>query len=133
MSFSNDLASFEAKTQENMIKVIRYSAFDLFSSIVFQTPVDKGVLRNNWYAEVNTPSAETTSKAAPVGTATVGRINDVLKKVDLEDIIYLTNNLPYSVPIEYDGHSAKAPDGMVRVNTARWQSIVEANVRKYNK
>lgn len=133
MSFSKDLQSFQAKTEQSMYKVIRYSAFDLFSSIVFQTPVDKGVLRNNWYAEIGNPSDAVTEKAAPVGDATVGRINDVLKRVKLEDIIYLTNNLPYSVPIEFDGHSAKAPEGMVRINTARWEEIVEANVRKYNK
>lgn len=133
MSFEGQLAAFAAKTEVKMKKVIRMSAFDLFSSIVLDTPVDKGVLRNNWFAAIDEPSLETTDHAAPVGSATISRINEVLKNVDLKDVIYLSNNLAYAIPIEFDGHSGKAADGMVRVNTVRWESIVSNNVRKYNK
>jgi len=42
--------------------------------------------------------------------------------------VYLLNNLPYSVPLEY-GHSKKAPQGMVRMTLARFQQIVDDVVR----
>lgn len=131
--FGWDVAFFAAKTVDKMNKVIRMSAYDLFSAIVLETPVDKGVLRNNWFASIGEPSLETTKHGAPTGAATNNRINEVLKRVKLDDIIYLSNNLAYAMPIEFDGHSGKAPNGMVRVNTVRWETIVANNVRKFNK
>lgn len=133
MSFQKQLASFSAKTIAKTQNIIRYSAFDLFASVVYDTPVDKGVLRNNWFAQVGTPSVETTGRAAPVGKATADRIKAVINGAQLDDAVWLTNNMPYAVPIEFDGHSAKAAEGMVRINTVRWQAIVDANVRKFNK
>jgi len=131
--FGWDVAFFTAKTVDKMNKVIRMSAYDLFSAIVLETPVDKGVLRNNWFATIGSHSTETTKRGAPTGAATNNSINEVLKRVKLDDIIYLSNNLAYAIPIEYDGHSGKAPNGMVRVNTVRWETIVANNVRKFNK
>ena len=74
MSFASDLAKFHQKTQNRMIKVLRMSCFDLFGAIVLDTPVDKGVLRNNWYVEFNLPSTDTNSKGDTVGSATLRRI-----------------------------------------------------------
>lgn len=133
MSFSRDIIFFTAKTVDKMNKVIRMSAYDLFSSIVLETPVDKGVLRNNWFASIGSRSTESTNFGAPTGAATNNRINEVLKNVKLDDLIYLSNNLAYALPIEFDGHSGKAPHGMVRVNTVRWETIVANNVRRFNK
>ena len=130
MSFSNDLQVFNKRTLKKAELVKRKSALDLFSAIVLETPVDKGVLRNNWFAAIGSPSAETTRHAAPSGNATVGRIKSAIANADLEQDILLTNNLPYAVPIEFDGHSQKARQGMVRVNTLRWDDIVAVNIRK---
>ncbi|MBG89596.1 MAG: hypothetical protein CMO80_22235 [Verrucomicrobiales bacterium] len=133
MSFGWDITFFTAKTIDKMNKVIRMSAYDLFASIVLETPVDKGVLRNNWFASIDARSGETTTEKDPSGAATTNRINEVLKNVKLDDLIYLSNNLAYALPIEFDGHSGKAPHGMVRVNTVRWETIVANNVRRFNK
>ena len=62
MSFGDDLGKFSAKTKSIGEQVLRQSAFDLFSSIVRQTPVDKGVLRNNWFATIGRPSTEATDE-----------------------------------------------------------------------
>jgi hypothetical protein len=41
-----------------------------------------------------------------------------LKNIGVGSVTYMTNNLPYAIPIEY-GHSKQSPAGMVRINVAR--------------
>jgi hypothetical protein len=133
MSFSGDLQSFRDRTIEKYIKVKRQSAFDLFSAIVLETPVDKGVLRNNWFASIGTGSTETTDTGDESGASTIQKIRSVLDGTELVKDVFLSNNLPYAVPIEFDGISGKAPEGMVRVNVLRWNQIVRANARKVSR
>ncbi|ANO57511.1 hypothetical protein [Vibrio phage vB_VhaS-tm] len=134
MSFADDLEKFKQKALENHVKVKRASSFDLFSAIIMGTPVDKGVLRNNWFVEMGPlGSTETTTYPAPVGTATINRTKVRLQETTADEDITFVNNLPYAIPIEFDGHSGKAEQGMVRVNTARWDYIVGLNARKFNK
>lgn len=130
MSFSRQLQEFRKKTLERYVRVKRLSAFDLFAAVVMETPVDKGVLRNNWFADIGNGSDETTEEGDKGGQGTIQRIKNVLDGVDLARDVFLTNNLPYAKPIEFDGHSGKAPEGMVRVNALRWDQIVKRNVRK---
>jgi hypothetical protein len=130
MSFASDLRAFRKKTMDNYVKIKRLSAFDLFAAIVLETPVDKGVLRNNWFAEIGRGSTETTDGEDPSGQQAIARIRNVLNGTDVAKDIFFTNNLPYAVPIEFDGISGKAPEGMVRINALRWDQIVRANVRK---
>lgn len=131
MSFTSDLEKFHKKTMAVHAKVKRASSLDLFSLVVIGTPVDKGVLRNNWFLAVGNPSGEMIDSSDPSGQIAISRMKSDIDKGDINDDIYLTNNLPYAVPIEFDGHSGKAPDGMVRVNLVRWDSIVKSNTRKF--
>lgn len=129
MAFSDDLERYIAETTEKLTKVKRMSAFDLFSSIVIQTPVLEGVLRNNWYANLGSGSTATTTASSSSAATVTSRIQQELTGTDLVKDIYFTNNLPYAYRIEFDGHSAKAPDGMVRINCLRWDTIVRNNAR----
>lgn len=135
MSFGDDIGQFSINTKAAGDNVLRKSAFDLFSSIVRQTPVDKGVLRNNWFATIGRPSTETSEETDGDSGRQLNdkRVNDeidnVLNAADWSSTVYLTNNIEYSIPIEYDGWSAFAPQGMVRVNTARWETIVKNNIK----
>lgn len=148
MSFSDDLLRFRRKTLEKYRTVKRLSAFDLFSAIVLETPVDKGVLRNNWFAAMGAGSTETTDSEDRSGNSTIQRIKQVLDGTDLSIDIFLTNNLPYAPVVEFGGYpnppeggkgltsggfSRKAPEGMVRINTLRWDQIVKNNVRLVNR
>lgn len=126
-SFSQQLKKFGVTTMDRYSKVRRASALDLFSSIVMDTVVDKGVLKGNWFAQIGSPSYEQSEASDPSGGSTLAQIEQVVSRVDIEETIYLTNNLPYAVPIEYDH-----PDGgMVRINTIRWENIVINNARKF--
>ncbi len=145
MSFTSQLAAFHEKSIDNVTKVKRMSSFDLFSAVVMETPVKKGVLRNNWFAQIGSGSSETTTDGDSSGQQTISRIERTLLATDLVRDIYLTNNMPYAYVVEYGGYpnppeggegytangfSLKAPDGMVRVNALRWDSIVKNNARK---
>lgn len=129
MSFGDELDAFRTTAQRNHIQIKRRAAFVLFSNVIFASPVDLGVFRNNWFASIGSASDETTTHPAPVGTATVNRVNDVLRDTNYLLDTFLTNNLPYAEPLE-NGLSAQAPDGIVRVQTLNWEAIVAEEARK---
>ena len=103
MSFSDDIAKFNKKTEEKSLKIFRAIGFDMFGRIVKRTPVDTGRLRNNW---------------------------QITPKVRLGEKLYITNNLPYAKRIE-DGYSQQAPAGMVKVTIAEFDSIVRKYAKAF--
>ncbi|QDP52362.1 MAG: hypothetical protein Unbinned4162contig1001_62 [Prokaryotic dsDNA virus sp.] len=131
MSFGAQLKKFKVNTMGRYVKVKRQSAFDLFSAIIIETPVDKGVLRNNWNVSFKTPDNSTTDQADK-SNEPIDRVERQLEGVDVINDIFFSNNLPYIIPIEYEGLSGKAKQGVVRVNTVRWPNIVLNNVRNFN-
>lgn len=148
MSFTQDLFKFRKRTMDKYTKVKRLSAFELFAAVVMETPVDKGVLRNNWFASIGRGSTDTTSSSDPSGANTLAKIQAILQGVDLDRDVFLTNNLPYAAVVEFGGYpkspsggagktsggySLKAPEGMVRINSANWEQIVKRNVRKVSR
>lgn len=148
MSFTGDLTRFRRRTMDKYVKVKRLSAFELFAAIVKETPVDKGVLRNNWFADLGKASSKTVDTGDRSGDGTISRIQGVLQGVDLDRDVFLSNNLAYAAVVEFGGYpsppkggegktsggwSLKAPEGMVRINAANWERIVKRNVRKLNR
>ena len=130
MSFSGDIKKFGKAVRDNHVKIKRIAAMDVFSSIIISTPVDKGVLRNNWFVSMGAPYAGIDEAAPESGQEVVNRTRGELSSTSEETDIFFTNNLDYAYRIEFDGWSGKAPEGMVRVNTSRWSSIVKTVTRK---
>jgi len=130
MAFGKQLGKFSKKTLAVATTTKRSASLELFSAIVKETPVDKGVLRNNWFANVGSGSVEVTEEGSESGAPTIAKIKQVVNEVKLEEDLYLTNNLPYASTIEFDGHSKKAKQGMVRVNVARWENLVTRAARR---
>ncbi len=130
MSFASDIGKFNLKVQAEFVEVKKRAAFGLFSAIVMDTPVDKGVLRNNWQMQFNTSADNTLADGDMSGSGVLSRIKANLGNANPVNSIYFTNNLSYARPIEYDGLSGKAPEGMLRVNLARWDQIVKLSIRK---
>lgn len=82
-------------------------ALTLHSKVSLKTPVDTGRARANWFLAEGAPRIATTESVTPEAPpALTGK-----------SVIYLTNSLPYIVPLEY-GHSKQAPVGMLRVSIA---------------
>jgi len=112
----------------------------LFSDIIHSSPVDDGRFRSNWFLSGSSPSSE-------VGgiTSLSSKLADINSGMAiLDDEFTLTNNLPYSEVIEYGGYtynpdsgnttpsgfSKQAPQGVVRVNAARWSKLVNEAARE---
>lgn len=130
MKFSTSIKNFRRKSMDRFVRIKRSASFELFSAVVVTTPVDKGVLINNWYLTVNSPSNETRTNESTSGANSLAQGTGELPKFDIANDIWMTNNLPYAYPIEFDGHSAKARRGMVRVNTVNWNEYIKRAVRR---
>lgn len=88
-------------------------ALELHSNVTGRTPRKTGRASANWFLAEGAPRLDTT-------TATTPEPPPALKG---ESIIYLTNSLPYIVPLEY-GHSQQAPHGMLRIAIAEVQATI---------
>lgn len=83
-----------------------------------------GRLRANWFVTIGTTSTATTDQVDPSGAQAIAAAQAALSSFKAGSDIYIVNNLPYAVPIEY-GHSTKqAPAGVVRVTLAEVDAIV---------
>jgi len=122
-TFKNEIKAFVNLSMQQVDAVRRASILGLFVSIIRATPVDTGRLRANWLTNVGQPGDGSSEATDPTGAAAIARVSQNMG--GLNDVVYFNNNLPYAERIEYDGWSAQAPEGMVRVNVARWQKIVE--------
>lgn len=109
----------EKRIIERLEKVNRKALAALSTSIIVESPVDKGAFIGSWYFQ--TGSAPT--KLGSSGRDSVGEMLVSVNKVDYGQVGWLINNQPYSVKLEY-GHSQKN-SAMVRRNTANWQKFVD--------
>lgn len=78
-------------------------ALGLDRRIVQGTPKDTGRAQANWFVSEGRMRTDTTESVVP----------EARPKLKGETVIFISNSLPYIVPLEY-GHSSQAPQGMVR-------------------
>lgn len=119
MNFSLDVRKAIEGMKGDTEKFVRHVNTALFTSIIQDTPVDTGRAQGNWQATENTPFTGQTGRKGSGGS--ISRADSVLSKGI--GLFYLSNNLPYIVPLEY-GYSGKAPSGMVRRNVARIRQLI---------
>ncbi|MCF5715166.1 hypothetical protein I9H06_16380 [Pseudomonas tremae] len=89
-----------------------------------------GRFRGNWMFGIGAPDGTTTEEIDPSGSKSTARIANGVLEFHAGDVAYITNSLPYAIPLEF-GHSTQAPNGMVRVTLANFQKTVEDVVRKH--
>jgi hypothetical protein len=126
-----DPAKFCNTAIDNIEKVRRIYAFEIFSRVVKRTPVDTGNARSNWLVSVNQPSEEytpptvtkrkmkrgknkgkTVTKITP--HQTLGRTmqaGDLGITFSGDDTIYIQNNTPYIRKLEYGGYGKYDENG----------------------
>jgi len=124
--FNADLKKFGEVTERQASQIFRKVALDLDAAVVLDTPVDEGRARGNWYPSINTPSNEVDEDS--LGAAkSLNRLNGVIGKAKLGQVIWLTNNLPYIIALE-NGHSKQAAEGMVDVNALRFAAAFGGSI-----
>ena len=127
--FTLDIKNFVEKAKKNPETVARQVSFKLFSAVIKGSPVDTGRFRMNWQtAGAVAPSGiiDGTDKG---GAAAIGDAASYIFAASDWNEFTLTNNLPYAERLEY-GWSNQAPSGVVRVNVARFNSLLEEEARK---
>jgi len=109
-SFEADLNKFAIRTELELDTVVRKIALSLYDGITNKTPVDTGRAKGNWNLSVDSMDTSVNPKAR-------GKKRVSLKKGDGNNVIYISNSLPYIGVLE-DGHSKQAPHGMVALTLA---------------
>ena len=128
------------KDKEVELKDVRKTyAFALYSSIVKKTPVDTGRARGNWNISVGHDDTLPKENTVPQFKSV-----EEVPKVEGDESIYISNNLPYITKLEYggypkqpkggkgktiNGYSKQAPEGMVGVTLANNENIFNSAVR----
>lgn len=127
--FTLDIKNFVEKAKKNPETVARQVSFKLFSAVIKASPVDTGRFRMNWQtAGAVTPGGviDGTDKG---GAAAIGDAASYIFAASDWNEFTLTNNLPYAERLEY-GWSNQAPQGFVRVNVARFNTLLEEEAAK---
>lgn len=127
--FTLDIQAFVAKAKKNPETVMRSVSLKLFSAIIKASPVDTGRFRGNWQTTGVTPATGLIAGVDPTGNKAVNSAATFITNAPGWDTFTLTNNLPYAERLEY-GWSKQAPVGMVRVNIARFQQLINEEAAK---
>ena len=129
MSFSTQIAEFGPRAAARINDIRRGVTMKLFSAIILDTPVDEGTLRANWQCTLDAPATGTLERQDKSGRIPIAEAQTVTNASDGDTPVFLTNNLPYAVKIEFEGWShTKAPEGMVRRNVVRFGRLIRVQV-----
>ena len=129
MSFTQQIERFGEHASREIQRVRRGVTIKLFSAVIMDTPVDIGRARANWQLTEGQPAQGVVDATAPSKTGLSVDEAQQIAKTDGDTSLYLTNNLPYIVTLEFDGWSKKAPDGMVRRNVVRFGRLIQVEIQ----
>lgn len=126
MTFAADIGAFAQKAGASLDETVRAVTIELFTGVITSTPVDTGRARGNWQTTTKTPASGEVERLGSMESLAEVHQN----AGGAGSVTYLTNNLPYIIPLE-EGHSEQAaPGAMVRGNFERVTSIVENAARR---
>lgn len=118
-NFSADLEKLgKAMGIDSANEVAVILGLQIQKGITLKTPVDTGRARANWFM----------AEGAAIEASSLEKTPRTYARGDFQGkgaVIFITNSLPYIVPLEY-GHSKQAPAGMVRVTLAEIAAISAA-------
>ena len=116
---TGSMSQIVARANGHVDERIRAATIGIFKGIRKDTPVDTGRARGNWQCTIGAPF---------VGEDANGSDEQILRTIPRRagSVVYLTNNVQYIQPLEY-GHSTKAPNGMVRINVARFEGLLKGS------
>ncbi|EKO7540896.1 HK97 gp10 family phage protein [Salmonella enterica] len=127
--FTLDIQTFVAKAKKNPETVMRAVSLKLFSAIIKSSPVDTGRFRGNWQTTGATQATGLVAGVDPTGNKAVNNASTYIGSAPNWYEFTLTNNLPYAERLEY-GWSKQAPTGMIRVNIARFNTLLNEEAAK---
>lgn len=131
MSFNQQIAKFCSGTRTKLHAMRRGVIIKLFSAVIMDSPVLTGRLRANWNLAEGEPNLATDESLDPTGTASIAEIQAGVLMTNGSKPVFLSNSLPYAYRIEFEGWShTKAPEGMVRKNVTRFNSLMKVEASR---
>ncbi|MCO6551009.1 MAG: hypothetical protein J6580_10070 [Gilliamella sp.] len=128
-NFLSSINAFVDKAKAKNELVVKKASIEILQDIIRMSPVGQpelwqgyatkgyvgGRFRGNWQVTFNVPASVELDRIDPSGMDTLkDGIEQIGRYTYGVQSIYFTNNLPYSVRLEF-GHSKQAPNGIVRV------------------
>lgn len=129
MSFQDDLNRAKVNILNNMAKTVRGGAIQAFNTIIIESPVDTGRFRGNWQCSLNYPVLTTLFDDVKGSISTTENVSAKTQGYTLDDVMYLTNNLPYAEALE-NGHSKQRGSGWVAKTVAVAKLAIQSNLDK---
>jgi hypothetical protein len=109
MGFASSIKAFNKKVTQEVSDSVVEIANELFTEIVKETPVDKGVLINNWYVGKGRGvynGAYDANSANPDGMSSLNQISSLRGYTGFlgrDGAVSLSNSTPYGFRAEYAG------------------------------
>lgn len=127
MSWSKDLKNIIIKNEKLTEKQLRAGLFDAANTVILGSPVGSKSLWQNPNGGPNpyVGGAYRSAHRISINRITTGdngiesqgstmmRLDGELARFKIGETLFMTNPLPYAVPLEF-GHSSQAPDGVYR-------------------
>jgi hypothetical protein len=127
LQFRADLQAFAEKLNVSKQQTVQKVALDLWRGITTRTPVLTGRARANWFLTQGSPSTQVDEYPnAKPGEVPFPPEPDV-SAITGDESVFIINNLPYIESLE-NGHSKKAPNGMVAVTIASEEASIDAGL-----
>lgn len=115
MSWNNPPTNFTLEIIKQSEELLRKAAGETLQGVVSGSPVDTGTFRGNHLVSLNeVDNTFDVSVQDQSGSATIAKGMATILQAKIGDVIYIQNNLPYSVALE-NGHSQQAPFGVYSI------------------
>lgn len=108
MSWDNPPIDFSFRVLSDADDLVKRVSGDMLQSVIMRSPVDTGQYRGNHRVGIN--SINTLTNDDKSGALERG-IGTIAAGAGRGKIVYISNSLPYAVPLE-NGHSSQAPQGV---------------------
>jgi hypothetical protein len=131
VSFELEIEKFVDDTIDKIERIRRIFIGNLCIRIIDRTPVLTGYLKGNWQASIGAAEQDEVPRKSKEGASVKAEALSVLEKLKGDETFYFSNNAPYILVIEYEGHSRiKAPQGMARISIAEVGTLINQAIRE---
>ena len=113
------LSQFTFEVLQSATVLQRKIISEFLQGVVLASPVDTGAFRGNNLVSIGSVDVRyDLNKVDKVGDKTIAEGNMKILQVKIGDLVYVQNNLPYSIALE-NGHSEQASAGIYALTFQR--------------
>ena len=113
------LSQFTFEVLQSATVLQRKIISEFLQGVVLASPVDTGAFRGNNLVSIGSVDVRyDLNKVDKVGDKTIAEGNIKILQAKIGDLVYVQNNLPYSVALE-NGYSQQAPTGIYALTFQR--------------